>query len=300
MNKISHIHHLTEELIGELFQALGINPRCWPAKIFTPVVWKPMHRFSSISSRFDTITAERGFKEAARWILPNFVKEVNVFGAETIPEEGPLLIASNHPGAYDSLVIAATIPRDDLKIITSDIPYLKHLPHVCEHLIFSGPDSHIRMTAVRSAIRHLKQGGSLLVFARGRIDPDPAHMIGAQQEIKEWSPSVGLFMRKVPDTKLAITIISGILAPVFTHHPLTVFRRKRQDKQRIAEFIQGMRQMLAPGKILLEPSLSFGPPLSLHEFKEKNDLHKLASEVVNLALNQLKVHQDTLSGIVGD
>lgn len=290
MEEESRVDDLTEELIKELFMALGFSPDGWVRNTFSPLVRKPFHRFSTIASRFDQIIVEQDFREAARWILPNFVKDVNVFGAETIPSQGPLLIASNHPGAYDSLVIAASIPRSDLKIITSSIPFLKKLPHVREHTIFSAPDSHIRMTVVRSAIRHLREGGALLVFARGRIDPDPAHMPGAVEEIENWSSSLGLFLRKVPETKLAITIVSGILAPFFTKHPLTIFRRNRQDKQRIAEFFQGIRQMLSPGEILLNPELSFSPPLTIEDFRHREDIKMLAKEIIRKAQNQLMSH----------
>lgn len=283
-------HRLTDELVKELFLALGFPAESWIKKVFSPLVWKPMYRFSTIASRFDAIIAEEGFRAAARWILPNFVKDVDVFGAKRIPDKGPLLIASNHPGAYDALVIAANIPRSDLKIITSNIPFLNLLPHTREHMIFSAPDSHIRMTVVRAAIRHLQKGGALLVFARGRIDPDPAHMPGAKDEIEHWSPSLGMFLRKVPETKLAITIVSGILAPFFTRHPLTIFRRKRQDKQRIAEFFQGIKQMLSPGEILLNPTLSFSSPFTLEDFHHRDDLRQLASEIIRQAKRQLNTH----------
>ncbi|MFO8037384.1 MAG: hypothetical protein R6U57_12235 [Anaerolineales bacterium] len=295
MEEENRVDHLTAELVKELFVALGFSPDGWVRNTFSPLVWRPFQRFSKIASRFDQIIEEQDFREAARWILPNFVKDVNVFGVEKIPERGPLLIASNHPGAYDALVIAASIPRSDLKIITSNIPYLKKLPHVRQHMIFSAPDSHIRMTVFRSALRHLKQGGALLVFARGRIDPDPAHMPGAIQEIENWSTSLGLFLRKVPETKLAITIVSGILAPFFTQHPLTMFRRDRQDKQRIAEFFQGIRQMLSPGEILLNPELSFSSPLTLEDFHYREDVKLLAREIIRKAQNQLMRHTQHIS-----
>ena len=101
----------------------------------------------------------------------DFVDQTKVIGAETLPKEGPLLIASNHPGAYDSLVISSQIPRDDLKIISSDIPFVKKLPETSKHMIFSTHDPHDRMSAARKAIRHLKDGGALLIFARATMDP---------------------------------------------------------------------------------------------------------------------------------
>lgn len=285
---------LTQELLDELFKALGLSRDGWLANAFSPLFWKPLYRFSAIASRFDQIVTENGFQEAAKWILPNFVKEVNVLGAAELPKQGPLVVASNHPGSYDSLVISANLPRDDIKIVSSNIPFLKRLPATSKHMLFSAPDSYVRMGVLRQAIRHLRGGGALLVFARGRIDPDPAIMPGAGEELKKWSPSLGMFMKKAPQTKLAISLVSGILAPKFVHHPLTIFRKTRHDKQRIAEFLQGIRQMLAPGKVLLSPKLSFTPPLTLDDLSSNTDLRTLTDEIIQRAEELLPLHSGVL------
>ncbi len=55
------------------------------------------------------------------------------------------------------------------------------------------------MAAARSGIRHLQNGGALLLFGTGLIDPDPAVYPGAEKEIENWSPSIDLFLRHVPE-----------------------------------------------------------------------------------------------------
>jgi hypothetical protein len=58
-----------------------------------------------------------------------------------------------------------------------------------------------------------------------------------------------------------LSIVSGILEPKYVNHILTRFRKGQSDKQRISEFLQVMRQMLYPGKLLQTPRISFADPI---------------------------------------
>jgi len=287
------IKDMVQELLDELFIALGFSPDGWISNLFSPLFQEPMYRFSSIATNFDELVIKRGFQEAANWFTNQFVKGVDALGVRAIPKEGPLLIASNHPGAYDSLLIAANIPRDDIKIISSPIRFLRMLPTTREHMVFSAPDAHVRMGVVRQAIRHLRAGGALLVFARGSIDPDPAHIPGAEDDLELWSPSLGLFLQKVPQLKLAITLVSGVLSHKYANHPFTIFRKRQIDKQRIAEFFQVMRQLLSPGELMITPKLTFAPPMTLKDFKNGEDVREITSEIVKRAKSLLPFHTGT-------
>ena len=97
-------------------------------------------------------------------------------GKERIPEEGPLIVASNHPGAYDSIAIISNLPRQDLKVIVSDVPFLRSLPAVSQRLIFTPSGPYSRMAALRGLLRHVQEGGAALIFPSGLVDPDPAFM----------------------------------------------------------------------------------------------------------------------------
>ena len=82
------------------------------------------------------------------------MKDAQARGLENVPAEGPLIIAANHPGAADSAAIGANAGRDDLKILASDVPFLKNLSQIGQRLIFL-PRKGIqaRMLAMREAIR---------------------------------------------------------------------------------------------------------------------------------------------------
>ena len=247
-----------------MFKALGFSRGGVISQTLAPLVTNPIHRFSEIAVGFDNRVRTLGFQQASRWILPNFVKDVHTSGIGHIPENSPLLVASNHPGAYDALVIVANLPRDDIKIVVNiPLDFINELPTTLQHFLYAPPDPHIRINVVRSAIKHLKSGGALLLFASGGIDPDPACMPGSEDAIRCWSRSIEIFLRKVPETQLLITMVSGILSPKYIKHVLTNFRKSRRDKQRISEFFQVIQQMLSPGKLLQTPKLSFAHPIGV-------------------------------------
>jgi len=111
------------------------------------------------------------------------------------------------------------------------------------------------------AIRHLEAGGTLLIFPSGCLEPDPAILPGAKESIGCWSRSAGLFLRAVPEAQLVIGIVSDILKPRFLNHPLAWIRKTPQDRQRVAEFVQTMYQLLYPGRYTVSPSVTFSSPV---------------------------------------
>lgn len=184
-------------------------------------------------------------------------------GAEHVPPGGPLLVVANHPGAYDSLVIAASLPQDDLYMIATGYPMLRRLPNTSRRMIFVDPHAHSQLNVVREAVQHLRLGRSVLIFPRGRVEPDPAVLPGALEALQRWSPSLELFLRQVPDTQVLVTAVSGVLAPMFLRNPLIRIWRGRRDPLVVAETMQVMAQVLFSRLVRVQPLLSFTPPLSL-------------------------------------
>jgi hypothetical protein len=284
---------LADDLVFELNKSLGFKKGGLSHSLIKPLVWKPMFRFSEMATIFEHRLLQEGWQKTSAWFITHFVDQIQSRGKELLPEEGPLVVASNHPGAYDSLVISAMVPRDDLKIISSNIPFVKKLPNISEHMIFSDLDPHNRMQAARQALRHLKQGGALLVFARASMDPDPAIMSNSEVELNRWTSSLGMFLRNIPEARIAVSIISGVISPQFLNHPSTYFRRGRVNKQRLSEFFQVMHQLLSPGKLMVTPNLSFGEAYSLDDLglKGSRDINRITQEIINKAKEQLKFHK---------
>ena len=258
------VAELRRTLIDEIFNAMGL-PQGWLRGALWPLAWAPAHRFARLMERFERCDAEYGFSEAARRLLERFISQLVVSGAEQIPPEGPLLIASNHPGAVDAVAIAASLPRQDLKIVVSGVPFFHSLSFIRDHLIYSAQDAHGRMLAVRGAIRHLREGGSVLIFPTGTVDPDLAVFPFAPQSLESWSSSLALMLNKAPGTRLLVTTVSGVLAPECWRHPLVRLRQSFWEKQKLAEFIQVIQQLVLSRRFSLIPRVTFGSPLTLPE-----------------------------------
>ena len=229
---------------------------------------KATQRFAKLGVGLDRVVAEQGVAAGARWVLPHFVKDFAACGVENIPADGPLVIASNHPAACNSLVISAHVERPDYKIIIGDIPFFEHLPHVSQHAIYA-PDPgnlHGRMEVMRQIDPPPGRRRGFMLFARGSIEADPAFMPEADAEFGLWSRSLEIFLRRVPRTRVLVTIVSGVIARAAYHHPFTWFRRQRPDRQRLAFMYQMMRQILAGREIFgLTPRVSFGDLIGLSE-----------------------------------
>lgn len=289
----SRTRKLADDLVFELNKSLGFRKGGLSHALLKPLVWKPMCRFSEMATVFEQKVVEDGWQKASAWFIKHFVDKVLSRGSDLLPKEGPLLVASNHPGAYDSLVISSLIPRDDLKIISSNIPFIKKLPDARKHMIFANFDPHSRMDAARKALRHLKKGGALLVFARSTMDPDPAFMPNSEVELTRWTSSLGLFLRNVPQTRIAVSIISGVLCPRYLNHPSTYFRRGRVNKQRLSEFFQVMNQLMSPGKLMVSPNLSFGKARNLEDMGlgGSRNSELITQEIIKEAQEQFRIHE---------
>ena len=118
--------------------------------------------------------------------MRDFSLNVTTNGVENIPPKGPVLIISNNPGAYDSVIITACIPRKDLTLVVSDVPFSRALAAARAHFIFVSTDIPSRANALRQMVQHLNNGGALLLFASGEVEPDPAFMPGAAETMATW------------------------------------------------------------------------------------------------------------------
>jgi hypothetical protein len=256
---------LNDSLLSEIVRAMSLPPTGIIRQTSRLIFGRATRQFSELVTRFDREIERNGSAAGARWLLPHFVSAYTARGEDQIPNEGPLLIVSNHPASYDGIVISAYVNRPDFKIIIGEIPPYKFLPHVSQHAIFSPPVKNTfgRMQTVRNAIRHLQDGGALLIFPRGGIEPDPAFMPDPGAEFGKWSRSLEIFLERVPQTRVLVTMVSGVIARAAMRHPITWFRKTRPDRQRLAFMFQIVRQILYGRELYgLTPRVTFGELLS--------------------------------------
>jgi hypothetical protein len=282
---------LNSTLIKEILNAVGLPNTRYMQQIFGRLFQKATNRLAAIGITFDRLILSDGFPKACEWALMNWCRNITARGAEAVPLEGPLLIVSNHAGAYDSVVIASLLGRDDLKFIASDVAFLKNLPNTDQHFLYiSGDNNQARSAATRAALRHLKSGGALLLFGTGLIDPDPAVYPNTEKELENWSPSIDLFLRQVPEANVLVTIVSGIVSPRWAHHPITWLKRIPWQKRRLAEFGQVIQQLFFPGQLYVSPRVSFAPPISVDELRHESQGDRVLPAVITRGKTLLAEH----------
>jgi hypothetical protein len=188
------------------------------------------------------------------------------------------------------LLIPASLPRNDLNIVAYQFPLLQRLPAARNHLIFTSNDPVKRLGAVRSTIRHLRAGEAVLIFPSGRVEPDPASLPGAAEAIQRWSPSLELLLRRVPETRVLISIVSGVISPKFLRIPLIRLWKGLRDPQTVAETIQVVIQMLLPNQVSLRPHISFSPSMLLEDLMGSDLEATIMGRVITLTRELLSEH----------
>jgi hypothetical protein len=289
------ITELSNSLLNELTKAIGLNQHRIFGRALSPIFKKATTKFAELGVGLDRVVEENGVSAGASWLLPRFVKNHFAQGVENIPCNGPVIIAANHPAAYDSLVISAYVPHPNYKIIVGDIPFFQQLPHISRHAIYAPKPDNIqgRMQTIRKSIRHLQADGALLIFARGGIEADPAFMPNADAEFELWSRSLEIFLRHVPNARVIVTIVSGVIAHSAFRHPFTWLRRKRPDRQRLAFMLQMIQQIMTGKELFgLVPHVSFGNFIDLSGSNNTKDaLHTITQS----AHRTFRSHIDWLS-----
>jgi len=284
-----------EKITDEICRALGFSPAGAARRLLGPLFRYPAGRFAGIIARADDEIRSSGLSGGARSVLADLSLKPTVRGAEQVPADGPLLIVSNHPGAYDSLAIMASVPRKDLKVVISDVGFTRAFTAAREYYIYAPRDTAGRMKALRASIAHLAKGGALLLFAHVEVEPDPETSPGAGEALRDWSRSIGIILRRVPEARLQVSIASGILMPRFLDSPLVRIRRNAPQRQKLAEFLQVSWQMVSPRSVRPEIHLSFSAPAGGRELPRDG----LMPAVIAMAERLLEDHLAAVRAMPG-
>jgi len=288
------IKDLRQSLTNDVLRLIGIPQTGINLRIFKPLLWPPTTLLSKLAARFDYYVDRYGLGEASQWVLSKFARGIEISGEERIPEEGPLLIAANHPGTIDGFAITANVPRPDLKVVVTGIPFIQRLRSTSKHLIYATLDPHQRMTTVRSIIRQLEEGGALLIFPTGTIDPDPEFMPGSLDALRSWSPSLELILKKVPQTQVLVTIVSGVLNPRYLRNPFACLHKGIREQQKVAEFLQVAQQLILPKFRTLLPRVSFGSPITVESILKAEGSSQVLVNIIAKAQQLLHEHTGKL------
>jgi hypothetical protein len=257
----AYIRQLQDALMYEIYKLFGATKEALSGKALRALFNKPTSRLAELSAEYELRVREFGFPEASRWMMKHFVHEIRIRYEAEIPKQGPLLIASNHPGMVDGFIVAGSIPRSDLKIVVSNLPFFMELRALREHVIYTTKQTHERLTVVREAIRHLRSGGALLIFPGGNIEPDPAVLPGMREALERWSASLEIMIRSVPETKVVVSMVSGVLEKSSLRHPLVYIKKNLRERQKVAETLQAIKHLVRSRALPLSPQVILSRPL---------------------------------------
>ncbi len=247
---------LTEINLDDLFAAAGLT---WLRH--TPLqrlLWPFARRFAVVAQEFDRRVGVQGLAQGSSWLLHRMAAGGQVSGGHHVPATGPLLVLANHPGMTDTVALLASLAsRPDLRVIALDRPFLRALPNVARQLIVVPGHESGRMGALRAGVKHLKQGGALLTFPAGEIEPDPATFgrRRAVESVLRWSDSFVLFARMAPQTLVVPAIVSNVISGAAQQHVLTLLRRTADDKEKLAAALQ----VALPRYQTMVARVAFGP-----------------------------------------
>jgi len=289
MNGTASVRDLRNAITDEIFFALGLKRQGLLRRSMGWVFALPAGIFARYMAAVDEAVGRSGPPAGCQKMLESLGVSIVTQGRSHIPKQGPAIVLSNHPGAYDSMAIGSLIPRTDLKAIVSKTRFYQQLPNIHPRFFMVGETVLQGMDALRGAVNHLQCGGILLQFGSGLIEPDPQYHSIREDVFDKWSPSLEILLRKVPETQVVPTIASGVLLERFLHHPLTRLRRDAMDKRRLAEFIQVIQQLILPKTVHLEPHISFGQPFVLMEIEPKDE-RRLMPAVIGKMMAQLEQH----------
>jgi len=261
---MSQIDDLIEININDVADAIGLanlrrgHPDLWGRRLLRWLLGPPARTFAELIAGFDAEVGRLGLQGGSQWIVKRVSRKLEAAGLGNIPAHGPTLLLANHPGMADTVALFSAIARPDLRVIVNDRPFLQALPNVSRYLLYvpaaGGAD---KTPAIRAVVNHLRQGGAVLTFPAGRIEPDPAVAPGAVESLQTWSESIALFARLAPQTQIVPAIVSGVVSPAAQYHPLTRLRRTLRGRERMA----AMLQIMSPRYQTTTARVAFGPPL---------------------------------------
>jgi hypothetical protein len=249
---------IREMAFEEIRRLLHLRANSLWNRILQWSIWKQSVRFSQMVEKLDRAIGDYGLQEGARHAMQGFFTGVDTHMQQELPQEGPLLIVSNHPGAADILALAAALPRKDIKFVAQDRPMLRAVENVSDHVIYVNSPDQMRANSIIEMIDYLKSGGALLLFPRGIWEPDPAVMPGARAHLARWSQSIGHFLSRVPTARLAPVFVSGVISRQAARSALVRLSKNWHQRSQVMSILSLIGQFGSFRDWLVSPSVHIG------------------------------------------
>jgi acyltransferase-like protein len=256
----------------------------------------PARRLSRKILHFDDLVGRQGLAAAGRYILDEFTGSAHIEGQRHVPRCGPMLAVANHPGTVDVTAICVALERRrDLKIIAAEREILQLMPNIRSRLLFVNARAGSRSGLLRDATNHLRQGGALLTFPAGTIEPDPS--VRLVDSLAGWSDSSELFVRLVPETVVLPIIVSGVISRTAQQHRIARCFADPKEREWAAATLQVLCRHLRD----TQTRVVIGEPVASGRFSQRAAIHaavaSLLARVANRDSETLSASDETYHGI---
>lgn len=218
------------KLISWLIDRLGSKPAGWLADLL---------------SRIDEQLAETSLSETAIRAISTLSDGLEINSQEAVPTSGPLLVVANHPGLIDILGVLAILRREDVKIVAQRKGFMRVLRNINRLMLTLDPDSNSKLKTIREIIQALNNDMVVIIFPSGQLEPDPAIVPDAAIALQGWSDSIGVFLDKVPKTKLLPVLVSGILTEKAWNSRFAKLGSNQKRRQQFAMATQFIAQRIS-------------------------------------------------------
>lgn len=161
-----------------------------------------------IENQRNPVPGETFFQAAVRRL--RLTVDVDEAKLAAIPRTGPLVVVANHPfGVLDGIVISWLVGRvrSDFLVLTNAV--LLRAPEVKPYLLpvdFAETEEALKtnLATRKAAVRHLEQGGCIVVFPAGGVSTAPDRL-GRKKAIDAvWQPFTSQLIQKSRATVLPI------------------------------------------------------------------------------------------------
>jgi 1-acyl-sn-glycerol-3-phosphate acyltransferase len=269
---------IAQAVLADISQHFHFNSDAWWYLYFNKFAMLPAKRFGKLMQKCDLNVPKHGLWKVARALLPYFTSGWDITGEASLPKEGPLLIASNHPGAVDSIAALAAVERPDVHLLALSRPTLKAMTNTSKHILYFNEHNPARFGLIRRLIAILKRGEAILMFPNGTLEPDPSLYHGALDSLKHWSESLGLFLSRVPETMFQLILTQSVLTPRAWNNPIARLGKSDKQRHQIGMILQAaVQQILGAWKI---PVKTWIPaPVPVKKLAEDLNPHILNLEI---------------------
>lgn len=120
----------------DMLESFGLGKVRHGRRLLAAACRSPARRFAHTVLAFDRRVAQEGLHAAAAWGIQEFAAQLEVIGAEQLPQpSGPVIVVANHPGITDTLAIFAALFAN-VQTVAAVRPFLCALDNMTRRLIF--------------------------------------------------------------------------------------------------------------------------------------------------------------------